>query len=806
MININKIAVSNLKSAKLRSILTIITIALTTCLLASVGIITLKMLNQFKINAVKTAGNAHAYYRKLDESEVNKIKNHKDIERIGVNSSELGKNTIGKTNFDMFYIDENGLEMSNQKILEGKLPKLENEIALDKEMIEVLGSKPVLGNKVKVKFNDTKGKLTENEFRISGIIERSEGYAVNNSSLGIVSRNFINKNNYDTLYKAIIRVKNEDRLSGDEIEANVNKIAKDLKLSKNPNDIKMNSIYLMSKKPDPAIIRAAVIITLIVILSALIVIYNIFYISVISKTQELGKLKAIGATKKQIKRIILKEGLILSIVAIPIGIILGYTISKLIMKTLIYNVEIKLGSTISIIIFASILTIITVYIALLKPMKIASKISPVEAMKYNGSFKSNKKTRKGYLEVDIKKLTYSNLFRNKKRTYLTLLSLSLSGILIISISTILQSINTEQMVKQYMTNDFEFKIKYATYDYKKERDGVVANNPLNENFIKNIENMQGVETVNLVTNVDGKLKKSGDIQLAEFIEADYSNKDFIETELCGYDDDMINRLNEQVKFGKINLEKIKLGEEVIISTAAKYWYGLDIGDTINLTYNDGKKDVTKEFKIGAVVSSYIGGQIFTSNDLIKNTNSNNYAQLIQIEVKDKYYDSVNLVLKEIAQGHNNLEYKDFKGDLELNNKAFFGVNSMGYGLVGIIGMISLVNLVNTMATSIISRKKELGMLQAIGMSDKQLKKMLQIEGMFYTSITIVSSLVIGSTVGYFAYLAFYNSGADYAVYKYPLIPAILLVVVSVSVQIGITYFINNYFNKESLVDRVRYSE
>ena len=427
-------------------------------------------------------------------------------------------------------------------------------------------------------------------------------------------------------------------------------------------------------------------------------------------------------------------------------------------------------------------------------------------MKYNGSIKSNKKTRKGYMEVDIKRLTYSNLFRNKKRTYLTVLSLSLSGILIITISTILQSINTEQMVRQQMVNDFEFKIKYATYDYEKERAGVVANNPLNEDFVKSIENIQGVETVNVVTRVDGKIKKSEDLKVTEFLEEDYTGQDFIEEELCGYDDDMINRLKDHVKYGEINLEKIKSGEEVIISTAASYWFGLEVGDTINLTYNNGENNTSKDFKVGAIVKSHIGGQIYTSNDLIKSAPNKNYTELIQIEVKDKYYDSVNSMLLGISDRYNNIEYKDFKGDLEFNNKAFFGINSMGYGLVGVIGMISLVNLINTMFTSIISRKKELGMLQAIGMSDKQLKKMLQIEGMFYTSITIISSLVIGSTVGYFAYLAFYNSGAEYAVYKYPFVPFIILVVVSISVQIGIANFINNYFNKESLVDRVRYSE
>lgn len=805
MININKIAVNNLKSSRLRSILTIITIALTTCLLASIGIITLNMIDEFKSSVVKNVGNSHVFYRKLDEGQVEKVRNHKDVEIVGENSDQIGKTQIGKTDLLIAYTDENGAKLSNVNILEGKLPKLSNEIALDKEIIKELGARPVIGSQVKIKFNDTNGELTEKEFIISGVIERSEGNIVSNSSVGLVSKEFIKQNSYNTVYKASVRVKDEDKLSGDEIESKVNQISKDLKLSKNPDDIKINKAYLMSMKPDPSIIMGALAIALIVIASALIVIYNIFYISVVSKTQELGKLKAIGATKKQIKKIILKEGLILSAIAIPIGILLGYIISVFILKSILNTSQLS-GVSIAIIIGSSLLTILTVYIALIKPMKIASKISPVEAMKYNGNDKSKKKTRKGYDEINIKKLTYSNLFRNKKRTYLTLLSLSLSGILIISISTILQSINTEKMVGQHMTNDFELKIKYATYDYEKERAGIIKENPLSEDFIKNIESINGVETVNRVMKVNAKIKNSQDVKIAEFIEEDYKGKEFIEEELCGYDDDMINRLDKNVKEGKIDLAKIKSGEEIIIATTVAYWYGLEVGDTVNITYNDGSKEISKDFKVGAIVSSYIGGNMFTSNDLIKNAPGKNYNEVIQIEAKDKNYDNVNKALASISEGYKNLEYTDYKSELEANNKAFFGVNSMGYGLVTVIGMISLVNLINTMVTSIISRKKELGMLQAIGMSDKQLKKMLQIEGMFYTSITIVSSLVIGSVVGYFAYLAFYNSGADYASYRYPFVPAILLVLVSIAVQIGITHFINNYFKKESLVDRVRYSE
>lgn len=792
MININKIAISNLKHSKLKSIVTSITIVLTTCLLVSVGIITLNMVNQFKIDAVRTAGNSHASYTKLAENQIDIIRKHSEIESVGENSSEIGKITVGKTDLTLFYSDENWFKFSNQNILEGKLPKLKNEIALDKEMITDLGSEATLGNKIKLKFNDINGNIIEEEFVLSGIIERSEYNVIKNDSDGIISKEFISQKNYDTSYKATVRLKNEENLSAQEIESKVNHIAKELNLYNDSDNIKMNKIYLMSKKPDLTTIVGGVVTTLIIILTSCIVIYNIFYISVINKTQEIGKLKAIGSTKKQIKNIILKEGLILSMVSIPIGLILGYIVSNLILKLLMYDINVDIEDILLIIISTTILTIITVYIGIIRPMKLASKVSPIEAMKYNESFIPTRKSRKGYLEIDIKKLAYSSLFRNKKRTYLTLISISLSGILFVSISTVLQSINAEQIVKQSMTNDFEFKLKYATYDHQNERAQIATNNPFNSSFISDIESLKGVDNVNVVNVITCDMNIFG--------------KEHKEGELAGFDDDMLNRASGSIESGKINIEKIKSGDEIIISTFAHDVLGLNVGDSITLKYDNLETTITKEVNIGAVVSIYIGSPFITSNDLIKNTDSNNYTQLIQVEAMDVYYDSVNDVLRDISQNYNNLEYSDFKGELKLYTNAFFGVKTMGYGLVGIIGIISLVNLANTIITSVISRKKELGMMQAIGMSNKQLKNMLQIEYLFYIGISIVISLAIGSVLGYFIYRGLYNMGIDYAVYKYPLIPILVLIMVSVFAQMGIKYFIKNHFKRESLIDRVKYSE
>ena len=111
-----------------------------------------------------------------------------------------------------------------------------------------------------------------------------------------------------------------------------------------------------------------------------------------------------------------------------------------------------------------------------------------------------------------------------------------------------------------------------------------------------------------------------------------------------------------------------------------------------------------------------------------------------------------------------------------------------------------------MISSIITRKKELGMLQAIGLTDKQLVKMLNIEAMFYTGVMLISSLTLGSGLGYIAVQACRKTGMSYAVYTFPIVQAIIMVVCVVIAQLLLTYLISKNFNKESLIDRVRYSE
>ncbi|MGX4600360.1 ABC transporter permease [Faecalimicrobium sp. JNUCC 81] len=799
---INNIVKSNLKENKLRSIMTIITVILTTTLLTSVGIIALTMMQNQKERTIESYGKAHAYYRKLQDDQVEKLKVHKDIEIVGENSSELGKFELGESFFNFVYVDENAMNLSNKPIIKGKSPTKSNEIALDKYGLEKLGYSDEVGQTIKLKFHDINKNYIEKDFILSAVIPLDEGSKANNGHVVVVSKKFIEEGNYKTLIRANIRIKDEDKLSRIELEEKINEVSSSLGF-KEENTV-LNNMYLMWMKPDPTTVLCASVVCLLIMFSAILVIYNIFYISIINKIQDFGKLKAIGCTKKQLKQIIIKEGMILSIIAIPLGIILGYIISSLILNNILGLMgekasNLSLKTNVLIMIGSAILTLLTVYISLLKPSKIAAKISPVEAMKYIESSNENKKKkRKGYIDIDILKLTKANLSRNKKRTLITVLSLSLSGILIIAASTIMMSINTEQMVKYGLSSDFSFNHKYIGYDFEKEKADFLNNNPLNEDFINNIKNIDGVEGIDevreirvTIPNIGGEMKK---------LEPELKD---VELELAGYTDDMLKLAGSDLTSGKFNLEKIKSGEEVLINGSAEHWHGFKVGDLITVTVEEDNKKVEKKVKVQGRTKYHLGGRIITSVDFIKNPK---YINSISISVDKNKEEAISKVLTNISDEHKNLEYSSLKDELN-SYKASFGVmNTMGYSLIGIIGLISLVNLINTMITSIISRKKEIGILQAIGMSDKQLLKMLKLEDVFYTISTLISSLIFGSAIGYLGYKVMYNTGAEYMIYKFPIIPAVIVVVVMILVQFAIGYVINKIFDKESLIDRIRYSE
>lgn len=129
-----------------------------------------------------------------------------------------------------------------------------------------------------------------------------------------------------------------------------------------------------------------------------------------------------------------------------------------------------------------------------------------------------------------------------------------------------------------------------------------------------------------------------------------------------------------------------------------------------------------------------------------------------------------------------------------------------YGILFVFGLIGILNLINTMINSVYVRRKELGMLQAIGMSERQTVNMLQMEGLFYTVGTLILALGVGSLAGYGCFLwAKEEKIMSITSYYYPALPAVVLALVVLIVQLLVTYLVNRNFKKQSLIERIRFS-
>ena len=784
----------NLKSSKAKSVLICITIMLTTTLLTSVGIICNNWLKTNKAATIEYSGSFEGIYKRVNKDKLDIIKNNASIDQYGIYKA-IGTSQYEDSNLGLIYADNTIKNMANIKFEDGTMPEKENEIAIESGYLNLLNNGAKIGDKIKLSYESlSTGEVKEKEFILSGILQTSDISKAQKSYSAIISKSYFVSEEVDenTKYNVYINIVKPKKLTADEVKESILSIAKNMGIEE--YDVRINTDYINASNPDPQVIAGGIVVALIIILSSMLVIYSIFYVSVINKVHEYGKLRAVGATKRQIRKIILREGFILSCISIPLGIAIGYLIGQVvILKALKMDRYGVGGMNIFIAIGVAVITVISVLLSLLKPMKMACNISPVEAMRYDGN-DSKQKKRKGYEEINLKKITFANLSRNKKRTVITLLSLSLSGILFIVASTIMNCMNPENMAKDHSLGDIT--VYLDNYDWNEDGSNnlydIQANNPLGKEMCERLENIPGVKKINMEKSAWASI----DIGAGE------KNLEDIQ----GFDKEFYDELSEHLVEGEINKEALESGEGLVYThpSYAKE-IGIKVGSTQVITIYDGKDSYKKEFTVLALVD--IGGaSIRIPESVMDSLIKTDTTIRVGLEIKKDMLKSVEEEIKNITDNDEYLSYGTLEDSIETYKKSMAITSVLIYSLVIIIGVIGLMNLINTMITSIITRKRELGILQAIGLSDKQLVKMLQIEGLFYTVGTLLITLTLGNILGYIAVIIFRNTGASYAIYDYPLTQTIIMIVAITLVQILITYMVTNNFKKDSLVDRIRYSE
>ena len=815
---VTRIALANAKYHKTKNILTGVAIFLTTLLLFLVPTIGYDMVESQYAAINELYPTWHALYKNVTEETVGKVSVHHLIERYGL-LCDLGYMVDEEAKISMMYFDEEGFDMYKLELLEGRLPEMENEIVVSKGVLDEISQTGKIGDVITVPYqvyrNGGLDFMQERDFVICGFIADTEASIQQRSYASFVSKALVEKEipPEQLAYYLLFQVFADNSTTTEAIKEEVNQLASQFEIPE--QSVQFNKEYLGANYVDPTYVPTIVIIMLIIVVAGVITIYSIYYVSMGERVQEFGKIKAIGATKKQLRKIVLLEGMIVAGVAIPLGLVIGTILTKFVFLGIFSQTENIMitvirelidNGTISlyhlwIYVLAAGVAVATVYLSLLRPMKVAAQVSEIEAMRYQDARygKKIRKERTGYQNISIGKLTKVYLGGNKKKSFITICSMAITGLLFMIIATVLSCADPMESSKNSILGEYEISsiIESNNKEHPElEWSEVLKNNPLTEDLKEQILQIDGIQAVEC-------FQKTYVIS-----EAFDGSKEWV----VGIPENRKEQLESGIIEGSTSYEELLSGNKVIIDRKLLFWHpDLQIGDVLNVVVEDGNGTHKRELEIVAIgdyplsLTNY--SYLLMAQEGIEKFSDNNLNRHYHIFADEKYNAKVEEKLNAIVAESGRLEmrvwldvYEEYKAGISITS-------SICYAFLGILGAICIMNMVNTMIHSVHIRKKEIGMLQAVGMSDAQLLKMLQLEGLFYTIGTLLVAVGGGSLVGYPVFLWAKDNGIfNISNYHYPAEAAIIVVVVLIGVQSVLAFALGKSMKKESLIDRIRFSE
>lgn len=812
-----RIAFENMKYHRSRNILTAVAIILATLLLLVIPTVGYDIISAQFATTNECYPTWWALYRNIDADTVKALSVHNDINRYGLRS-DAGVWNVGEESGMLLYLDAAGLDMYRMNLLEGTLPQTQNEIVVSDGILLALEQPEAkVGDTIYLAYQiERDGGLDyeqEQEFIISGLLEETENQE---SYIALISEKFLSQEipEEQIRYRFLLQLKEQEVNNTDSIESSIYAIGTQFGISE--DNVSVNTEYLGANYVDPTYVPAIVLIMLIIVFAGIVTIYSIYYVSIAQRVQEFGRIKAMGATRRQVRQILLREGMLVACIAIPLGLICGSALVKIILikifdmlgepgqqleitRRIIMEGEIALYQW-WIYPVVIVVVLLTVYISLIQPIRKLSKISAIDAMRYQEN-DVKQSSRKGYEHINILKLACNSVFRNKKRSIITILSMSITGIFVMVVATVLSCANPVESANNTVVGQYVISqnVEVGNKEHpEREWTQIQKDNPLNEVLKEQLLALSGVERVDAFSEVD----ISGDI----FGEGGYGE------DICGVPEEYAEELEDGIIEGNATYEDLKSGDYVIVDQGLLYWFpNIKAGDTLHVTIHDGEEAYEKELTVLAIGDYRFGltnyNYMIMAKEAADNLCRNNVNRFYSV-IADRNYDSVlEQEIQTLIACSDVLEMETWQENYETWKNGIAMTRSAATAFLVVLSVICIMNLVNTMINSVHVRKKELGMLQAIGMSNRQLHATLQMEGAFYIIGTLILSIGVGSIAGYPVFNFAKKSGMfEIREYHYPLTAAMIVIVVLIVVQVIMTYLIGKSLRKDSLIDRIRFSE
>lgn len=539
---ISQMSKQSLKSSRMRNIFVMITIVLASALLMAILMYAVgqRENNQRQLSHAQEVGCYN-----LTNSQVEALKND---ERIAY---QVQVKTVTPSEMDGFevipyYVSKLSDKIQIGKLENGELPKEENEIAVQGAMLEKMGIAPNIGSQVTLNFYDGNTET----FTVTGILKGgenaklfavffSQSYAENGSQLK------------DSPYEVYAKLYGATTMRPEDCREAMYLIGSNAWIER--QYISPSKALLDSLSIDTQDVLTYGLVGIVILLACILVIYGVFYLSVIGKIHQFGQLRTIGMTKKQMKKLVSKEGRRLFLYAAPIGILIFGVAGYFIIPSG-FSIINTLLMAVCVFVIIYIITMISVY----KPAKLAAAVSPMEAMRYVAQDEmkqtANRKMCRSLTPLGLGVMKFS---KNKKKAVATMLSLALGGVLFMTAATFMSSFDRDNYARRGIWKEAEFHIQYSDSAVELNENGtsgLQAQTPMTEEMVQEIATIDGVEKVE-------ELKSFGVI--FNFPQQDeYDNDDYIHP----MNDEETKNIGEYIEEGSADYDKLMSGDYVLLPT------------------------------------------------------------------------------------------------------------------------------------------------------------------------------------------------------------------------------------------------
>lgn len=744
----------------------------------------------------------------------------------------------------------------------GNAPQAANEIATTDLALKALGVKAEIGASVPVEFQ-LRGETYHFDMVVSGWWE-----AANSSvSIMLVSQSFMDDNQaifpntffadreIAGTYLSAVVLKNKGN-----IQEQLKEFARSA--GGNPDDMSAANYIQCTENGtgkafmQPTTMAAVIGFVILFVICGYLLIYNIFDISVMQEVRQYGLLRTIGTTTRQIKEIVNRQAMTLTLIGLPIGLAAGFGVSYILLPLVVKQVvngntaATQFSASPLIFVAAALFTVFTVFISTRKPVKKASKVSPLEALRYTGQDHYRKKEVKRHSGAKLSHMAFSNLGRHKRRTAFIMLSMLLCIVLFNSVIVITQSLDEEKGVSRTTKTDFTV---YNSACANRMTGFLHHSDALDDSVIELIRRQGDVTNERcLYRNTVDDTHITVDYGFGEIAASDISDDDG--RTFAGYDNgarvwispDEDNRFYGNVfgasehffddltiYEGETNIEILKqmlsTGDYALLGvytdrltgtpkTNQPFYEQLQVGDTISF-YKDGELYKTC---IIAAKASLINTEIETDLSLNAAARIGGDAPLLYLaeNVFEQLYEQPTLLnygfdvssgkvqmssfLSELAENNTSVSYTSTDLIVQQLQNSCNIVFLVGCMIAVIFALAGLINFTNMMVTNIVTRSRELATLQSIGMTHKQLQRMMIWEGLYYAFGAGIVGCGIATLFGLTILKSALNSPSMwFFTLNFTMIPGVLVAMLYFIMAVLVPVIALGIFNKGSVVERLR---